>query len=244
MELREIVLEGHVIDSWVLPKVLDLIMDLEGDFEFIDFRVGKRKTEKSFVRMLIKGRDRQHVERLLSELRELGAISVEAEEVDTEPAPADGVLPAGFYSTTNHPTYVSIGGRWLEVEDIEMDCAIVVEDDRARCKPMGDVLRGEQVVVGVNAYQVAEGQRAVSLERLVVDPAIEARQRARLAALRARRDGERAAAILSRIEAAARAPAEPLMDLFVAAVEADCTLGEICSVLRGVWGEYQPHASV
>ena len=106
------------------------------------------------------------------------------------------------------------------------------------------VERGEQVVVGVNAYQVAEGQRAVSLERLVVDPAIEARQRARLAALRARRDGERAAAILSRIEAAARAPAEPLMDLFVAAVEADCTLGEICSVLRGVWGEYQPHASV
>ncbi len=106
------------------------------------------------------------------------------------------------------------------------------------------VERGEQVVVGVNAYQAAEGQRAVSLERLVVDPAIEARQRARLAALRARRDGERAAAILSRIEAAARAPAEPLMDLFVAAVEADCTLGEICSVLRGVWGEYQPHASV
>ena len=159
MELREIVLEGHVIDSWVLPKVLDLIMDLEGDFEFIDFRVGKRKTEKSFVRMLIKGRDRQHVERLLSELRELGAISVEAEEVDTEPAPADGVLPAGFYSTTNHPTYVSIGGRWLEVEDIEMDCAIVVEDDRARCKPMGDVLRGEQVVVGNKGVRVVPPER-------------------------------------------------------------------------------------
>jgi methylmalonyl-CoA mutase N-terminal domain/subunit len=82
------------------------------------------------------------------------------------------------------------------------------------------------------------------MERLVVDPAIEEQQRARLAALRARRDGERASAALARIEAAARAPDEPLMDLFVAAVEANCTLGEICGVLRQVWGEYQPRVNV
>jgi methylmalonyl-CoA mutase N-terminal domain/subunit len=101
---------------------------------------------------------------------------------------------------------------------------------------------GDRVVVGVNAYQVEEG--AVALERLAVDPAIEERQRARLAALRARRDGERASAALARIEAAARAPDEPLMDLFIAAVEADCTLGEICGVLRQVWGEYRPRVSI
>ena len=96
----------------------------------------------------------------------------------------------------------------------------------------------DRVVVGVNAYQVEE--RAVAMERLVVDPAVEQHQRARLAALRARRDGERASALLSRIEEAARAPDQPLMPLFVAAVEAECTLGEICGVLRGVWGEYRP----
>jgi len=109
---------------------------------------------------------------------------------------------------------------------------------------------GDRIVVGVNECQVHEGR--VGLERLVVDPAIEERQRARLAALRARRDGERASAALARIEEAARAPdgstalttGEPLMSLFVAAVEAGCTLGEICDVLRQVWGEHRPRVSI
>jgi len=100
------------------------------------------------------------------------------------------------------------------------------------------VEKGERIVVGVNAYQVEE--EAPRLKRLVVDPAVEARQRERLAALRARRDSERVSAMLARVEAAARAPDEMLMPLFIAAVEAECTLGEICGVLRQVWGEYRP----
>ncbi|MBN1953448.1 MAG: methylmalonyl-CoA mutase family protein [Anaerolineae bacterium] len=104
-----------------------------------------------------------------------------------------------------------------------------------------EVERKERTIVGVNEYQVGE---KIELERLVVNPAIEAQQRGRLAALRSRRDGERVSAILSRIEAAARAEDEPLMPLFVAAAEADCTLGEICRALRGVWGEYRSQASI
>ncbi len=104
------------------------------------------------------------------------------------------------------------------------------------------VERGERIVVGVNAYQIEEEE--ADLERLVVDPAVEARQRERLAALRARRDGERVSAALARIESAARREDEPLMPLFIHAVEADCTLGEICGVLRGVWGEYRPRVSL
>jgi len=104
------------------------------------------------------------------------------------------------------------------------------------------VERGEQIVVGVNAYQIEEEE--ADLERLVVDPAVEVRQRERLVALRARRDAERASAALSRIEAAARSADEPLMPLFIYAVEADCTLGEICGVLRQVWGEYRPQTTI
>ena len=105
-----------------------------------------------------------------------------------------------------------------------------------------EVETGERIVVGVNEYRVDEEEGA--MERLVVDPAIEERQRARLVALRAQRDGEKASALLSRIEAAARTSDEPLMPLFVTAVEAGCTLGEICSVLRRVWGEYRPRVSI
>jgi len=95
----------------------------------------------------------------------------------------------------------------------------------------------EQVVVGVNKFATA--QESVNLERLLVDPSIEAQQRERLAVLRAQRDGERASALLARIESAAKSD-DNLVPLFVEAVENDVTLGEICGVLRNVWGEYRP----
>ncbi len=99
---------------------------------------------------------------------------------------------------------------------------------------------GQDIIVGVNAFQTDD---APTLERLRVDPAIEHDQRQHLAALRQRRDAARAAGLLERLERAARS-SENLMPLFVECVEAGLTLGEICGVLRRVWGEYQPPATV
>ena len=105
-----------------------------------------------------------------------------------------------------------------------------------------EIETSDRIVVGINEYQTVEEK--VRMERLVVDRAIEDQQRVRLAQLRERRDEEQASAALDRIERAARAPDEPLMGLFVSAVEADCALGEICGVLRQVWGEYRPRVSI
>ncbi len=102
------------------------------------------------------------------------------------------------------------------------------------------VERGEQVVVGVNEFQVEE---EIELEQLKVDPSIEHGQRARLADLRARRQSHKVSELLTRLETAARGD-ENLMPLFIECVENDLTLGEICGVLRKVWGEYQPPAWV
>jgi methylmalonyl-CoA mutase N-terminal domain/subunit len=102
------------------------------------------------------------------------------------------------------------------------------------------VERKEEIVVGVNAFQVEE---QIELERLKVDPAIEQEQRARLAVLRARRNAGRTNELLARLESAARGQ-ENLVPLFIECVENDLTLGEICGVLRNVWGEYQPPAWV
>jgi methylmalonyl-CoA mutase N-terminal domain/subunit len=93
----------------------------------------------------------------------------------------------------------------------------------------------QQIVVGVNALQTEE---TLQLDRLKVDPSIEQGQRARLAALRARRDGERTSQLLGRLKTAASG-SENLMPLLVECVESNITLGEICGVLREVWGEYQ-----
>ncbi|MDF1514502.1 MAG: methylmalonyl-CoA mutase family protein, partial [Anaerolineae bacterium] len=94
----------------------------------------------------------------------------------------------------------------------------------------------EQIIVGVNRYQDEDAK--VNLSQLKVDPEIEQEQRAHLAIVRQQRDSTRVAECLSLIDGAARAPSMPLMPLFIEAVKADCTLGEICSVLRDRWGEY------
>ena len=95
---------------------------------------------------------------------------------------------------------------------------------------------GDQIVVGVNAYQVKE---EIDLDRLEVDPSIEIEAKARLEALRTRRDAAKISELLTRLEAAANST-ENLMPLLVECVEHDITLGEICNTLRAEWGEYQP----
>jgi methylmalonyl-CoA mutase, N-terminal domain len=93
----------------------------------------------------------------------------------------------------------------------------------------------EQIVVGLNAFHIDE---KIELDRLRVDPEIEAGQTARLKDLRARRDNTRVQELMGRIESAAR-DNENMMPLFIESVENGLTLGEICGVLRRTWGEYQ-----
>jgi methylmalonyl-CoA mutase, N-terminal domain len=93
----------------------------------------------------------------------------------------------------------------------------------------------QQVVVGVNAFQVEE---KLTLERLKVDPSIEQEQKTRLLELRKRRDQNRVAELMAQLETAARGK-ENLMPLLIVCAENWVTLGEICGVLRGIWGEYQ-----
>lgn len=96
--------------------------------------------------------------------------------------------------------------------------------------------RQQAIVVGVNKFVEPEARDP---ELMHLDPAIEAAQRARLAALRAGRDNERVSALRQQLATAAQTE-ENLMPLFVTCVENDVTLGEICHTLRQVWGEYQP----
>jgi len=95
---------------------------------------------------------------------------------------------------------------------------------------------GEEIVVGVNDFQIEE---EIELESLKVDPRVEENQRRKLVDIRAKRDNERVNQLLTRLEDSARGE-DALMPLFVECAENDVTLGEICGVLRDVWGEYQP----
>ncbi|HMS84148.1 MAG TPA: TIGR00300 family protein [Nitrospira sp.] len=156
-----VLLEGHIIDSLVLAKVLDLILMMGGSFDLADVQIGKTRTEPSRARILVRAPSRALLDEILKAIQPHGA-SIEREaDCRTEPTPADGILPDSFYATTHLPTQVRIDGRWVNVDRIEMDLAILVntEGSLAHAIPMGEVRRGDRIIVG------REGVRVIPLPR-------------------------------------------------------------------------------
>jgi lysine-ketoglutarate reductase/saccharopine dehydrogenase-like protein (TIGR00300 family) len=157
---EELELEGHIIDSLTLAKVMDVILAAGADYKILDVTIGKTNADTSRARIEISAPDEERLDALLAELQVHGANRVDPGNAETMEVERDGVLPPGFYSTTNLPTSVRVDGRWIEVENPEMDCAIVLRaDGRARTYPMHRVRTGDRVVVGVDGIRVTPYER-------------------------------------------------------------------------------------
>ncbi len=157
---REIVLEGHILDSGVFGRVLEVIMDNEhARYRIDDFEIGQTIDQPSRARLTIEADTEDVLEELLDELRNIGATIVDDNDARTELAPADGVLPDDFYATTNLNTEIRIEGVWTPVRLPEMDCAIVVGAGGPRTTAGYDVRAGERVVVGHEGVRVQLMQR-------------------------------------------------------------------------------------
>jgi lysine-ketoglutarate reductase/saccharopine dehydrogenase-like protein (TIGR00300 family) len=156
-------LDGHIIDSLTLSKVLDIVLRDGGEYRISRFHVGATRQDQSHAEIVISAPDESTLELILHQIQQHGARRP-ATDVNTEPAPSDGVLPEGFYATTNLETDVRLDGVWRRVANIEMDCAIVISGDssgrHARCVPMHRVLVGEQIVVGDSGVKVSPLDRS------------------------------------------------------------------------------------
>jgi lysine-ketoglutarate reductase/saccharopine dehydrogenase-like protein (TIGR00300 family) len=158
--VREIELSGHILDSGVFGRVLEIIMDNEFARYTIDnFAVGKTATEPSTARLRIEADTGEHLDDLLDKLRDIGAVVADDSDALTKPAPQDGVLPDDFYATTNLETEVRTAGRWQAVALPEMDCAIVLGPSGAMTVAPSDVCAGDAVVVGHEGVRVQALQR-------------------------------------------------------------------------------------
>jgi lysine-ketoglutarate reductase/saccharopine dehydrogenase-like protein (TIGR00300 family) len=144
---------GHIVDSLLLAKILDTILDAGCDYEIAEVRIGKTSLDPSSARIAVTGDD-DVLGPLLDELQVHGANRTVQEDARLVAADRDGVLPPGFYSTTNLASDVRIDGTWLPVENPEMDCALVITAGRARTAPMHRVRAGDQVVVGSDGVRV------------------------------------------------------------------------------------------
>ncbi|MGB7883216.1 MAG: TIGR00300 family protein, partial [Nitrososphaeraceae archaeon] len=158
---QEVEVKGHLIDSMILGRILDTIMDLKGDFQVLEFQVGKKKGEESASRLLIVGKDQDHLDRLLESVYREGAQPLYVDEVVLEPARKDMVLPNGFYSTTNNPTQIYFRSSWINVKNMMMDKCITLDlkNKNAECKMIRDIRKGDMIVTGEHGIRIIPQER-------------------------------------------------------------------------------------
>ncbi|MDO5845203.1 MAG: TIGR00300 family protein [Methanocorpusculum sp.] len=153
---REIELRGHIVDSGILAKVMDTVVEYNGDFETDEFTLGRLKTDPSYAKMRISASTSEQLESLIGELRRVGAVIVGESEVTLKKVEKAKVAPEGFYSTTNHPTYIKYGGKWIPVTNMKMDALILVDTEKmtAKCIVQGKLSPSDTVVVGEEGIKV------------------------------------------------------------------------------------------
>jgi lysine-ketoglutarate reductase/saccharopine dehydrogenase-like protein (TIGR00300 family) len=155
-------LRGHIIDSLILPKVLDEILGSGGDFAIRQIEVGQQRTDASQARIEVFGHSAEAVDDLVRRLRQHGAELVEEHDAQLIESPADGVFPPDFYVTTNQQTHVRVRGKWIEVQPTIMDSGIAVNVEKLEAVPVKfySVRRGMKCVVGHSGVRVVPLQRS------------------------------------------------------------------------------------
>ena len=154
--VEHVEMTGHIVDSLLLPKVLDAILSRGGRYHIETLKLGERQDDASFVRIEVKADTPEQLEAILADVHPHGAVPAQPGDCRTEPADIAGAFPDGFYCSTNFRTQVRLGGEWVDVEDQEMDCGIAVDPEggAARCVAMTAVKTGDRILVGRQGTRV------------------------------------------------------------------------------------------
>jgi lysine-ketoglutarate reductase/saccharopine dehydrogenase-like protein (TIGR00300 family) len=146
------------MDTGILARVLDDVLEYGGDYRIENLELGRQHEDESRAEIEIKAGDRELLDRIVMRLQTHGANAVDPGRATLRPAPADGVFPEDFYSTTNLDTFVRLDSEWIAVDRAEMDCGLVVDEEDGRrvvrTVPVSDVRAGEQVVCGAQGVRV------------------------------------------------------------------------------------------
>ena len=157
-----VALTGHLMDTGILARVLDDVLEYGGDYRIESLDLGREHEDASSARVEIRAADAELLDRILMRVQIHGANAVDPGTAVTRPAPKDGVFPDDFYSTTNLETLVRLDREWIRVQQPEMDCGLVVTEEdggkggrvMVRTVPVSDVKAGDAVVCGANGVRV------------------------------------------------------------------------------------------
>jgi lysine-ketoglutarate reductase/saccharopine dehydrogenase-like protein (TIGR00300 family) len=162
--VEDVEVNGHIIDSLLLPKILDCITSAGGTFQIKKFSVGQARSDPSFALVEVGADNAKHLSEIMAQIADHGAVPVSNQDCRLAEADVDGAFPEGFYSTTNQRTEIRRDGSWCPVTRQEMDCGIAVDPNagQAYCLPMAEVRRGQQFVVGHAGVRVFPAERRMA----------------------------------------------------------------------------------
>jgi lysine-ketoglutarate reductase/saccharopine dehydrogenase-like protein (TIGR00300 family) len=159
VESRTIRLEGHLLDSGLINRALDLIVDNGGSFQVLNFNLGEQRQSTSAADVKVSAPSHDIMEEIVTQLIDLGAVPPPQEicDVNLEPVTQAGVAPDDFYVTTIYPTEVRVHCEWVKVHSQRMDGAIAVnftpDGPVAKCKLLRDLAIGDHVIVGIEGIR-------------------------------------------------------------------------------------------
>ena len=159
VESRIIRMQGHLLDSGLINRALDLIVDNGGSFKVLNFHLGEQRQSTSDAQVSVSAPSHEVMEAIFSHLIDLGAVNLPEDERDAklQPVNQNGVAPDDFYVSTIYPTEVRINGEWVKVQNQRMDGAIAITRAPkglvATCKILRDLEVGEEVVVDVQGIR-------------------------------------------------------------------------------------------
>jgi lysine-ketoglutarate reductase/saccharopine dehydrogenase-like protein (TIGR00300 family) len=144
--VEEVEVSGHIIDSLILPKVLDTITANGGTFRIAKIAIGQARHDPSSAVIEVRSATPELMQKILAQIADHGAVPTTKQDCRIVEADMDGTFPEGFYSTTNQQTEIRIGGKWTPIALQEMDCGIVVDDRGPRCIPIVTGHAGVRVI--------------------------------------------------------------------------------------------------
>ncbi len=161
--VEEIELRGHIIDSLILPKILDLITAAGGTFHIKRIHIGQARSDPSDAVVDVRAASAELLAAILAQVADHGAVPTSQHDCRLTPADIAGAFPEGFYSTTNQRTEVRLNGKWAPVADQEMDCGITVDaaTGTARCIPMTEVTLRMPIVISHAGVRVFPEESSV-----------------------------------------------------------------------------------
>ena len=159
LQTTRLSLQGHLLDTGLLNRVVDTVTEAGGSCCVEDFEVGERQDQASSAAIRVTAPSSDRLDDLVGELMRLGAQPATAPvDASLVAVTSPGVAPDGFYSTTIYPTDIRVLSEWVRVTNQRMDAVVVVDatsaPPQAECRLIRDLRPNEHVVRGYQGVRV------------------------------------------------------------------------------------------